>query len=63
MPDFDELSCSTSYITAELEEIMSLSDRIGVVHDGRLMEVLPSEQVTREQLGLLMTGVDLEKEG
>jgi simple sugar transport system ATP-binding protein len=50
-------------VSLELDEIMSLSDRIGVVHDGRLMAILPSEQVTREQLGLLMTGVDLEREG
>ncbi|MDQ7096019.1 ABC transporter ATP-binding protein [Desulfosporosinus sp. PR] len=50
-------------VSLELDEIMSLSDRIGVIHDGRLMAILPGGQATREQLGLLMTGVDLEKEG
>ncbi len=50
-------------VSLELDEIMSLSDRIGVIHDGRLMAVLPGGQATREQLGLLMTGVKLEKEG
>ncbi|KLU60144.1 ribose import ATP-binding protein RbsA [Peptococcaceae bacterium CEB3] len=50
-------------VSLELEEIMSLSDRIGVIHDGRLMAILPGGHVTREQLGLLMTGVNPEKEG
>ncbi|HZK56447.1 MAG TPA: ABC transporter ATP-binding protein [Desulfosporosinus sp.] len=50
-------------VSLELDEIMALSDRIGVIHAGRLMGILPGGQVTREQLGLLMTGVDLEKEG
>ncbi|GAB6156294.1 ABC transporter ATP-binding protein [Desulfosporosinus burensis] len=45
-------------VSLELDEIMSLSDRIGVFHAGRLMGILPGGQVTREQLGLLMTGVD-----
>lgn len=50
-------------VSLELDEIMALSDRIGVMHNGKLMAVLPSGQVTREQLGLLMTGVNMEKEG
>lgn len=50
-------------VSLELDEIMALSDRIGVIHAGRLMAILPGGHVTREQLGLLMTGVDLEKEG
>jgi len=44
-----------------LDEIMSLSDRIGVIHNGKLMAILPGGQVTREQLGLLMTGVSLNE--
>lgn len=48
-------------VSLELEEIISLSDRIGVMHDGRLMAIMPGGNVTREQLGLLMTGVELEK--
>jgi simple sugar transport system ATP-binding protein len=43
-------------VSAELDEILSLSDTIGVIFKGRLVAVLPREQATREQLGLLMTG-------
>lgn len=50
-------------VSLELDEIMALSDRIGVIHDGKLMAIVPGGEATREQLGLLMTGVDMEKEG
>src|SRR2546429_1739239 len=42
-------------ISAELDEIRSLSDRIAVMYEGRILDiVLP--QPTEEQLGILMTG-------
>ena len=44
-------------VSVELEEILSLSDRIAVMFDGRVMgERLPSETDEKE-LGLLMAGV------
>jgi len=44
-------------VSVELDEIMSLSDRIAVMFDGRIMgERLPTETNERE-LGLLMAGV------
>ena len=45
-------------VSVELDEILSLSDRIAVMFDGRIMgERLPAETDERE-LGLLMAGVD-----
>ena len=45
-------------VSVELDEILSLSDRIAVMFDGRIMgERLPHETDERE-LGLLMAGVD-----
>ncbi|GLG02517.1 sugar ABC transporter ATP-binding protein [Alicyclobacillus hesperidum subsp. aegles] len=43
-------------VSLELEEILSLSDRIAVIHDGRIIDIVPGAQATREQIGLLMTG-------
>lgn len=44
-------------VSVELDEIMSLSDRIAVMFDGRIMgERLPAETDERE-LGLLMAGI------
>ena len=44
-------------VSVELEEIMSLSDRIAVMFDGQIMgERLPSE-TNEKELGLLMAGI------
>lgn len=44
-------------VSAELDEIMGLSDRIAVMYHGEIIDTLPAEEATREQLGLLMAGV------
>jgi simple sugar transport system ATP-binding protein len=36
---------------------MSLSDRIAVMYEGEIVDILPVEGATREQIGLLMAGV------
>jgi len=47
-------------VSAELDEIMALSDRIAVMYQGQIIETLPAESATREQLGLLMAGIKPE---
>jgi len=47
-------------VSVELEEIMSLSDRIGVLYRGRLAGEFQADQVTEEELGILMAGGSLE---
>ena len=44
------------YISTELEEIMTMSDRIAVLYEGRFVAVLDAAIATVEQLGLLMAG-------
>jgi simple sugar transport system ATP-binding protein len=41
-------------VSAELDEILSLSDRIGVLYRGQLAGIYDARQATREQLGYLM---------
>lgn len=41
-------------VSAELDEILSLSDRIGVLYRGRLAGTVDAADATREELGLLM---------
>jgi ABC-type uncharacterized transport system ATPase subunit len=43
-------------ISAELDEIMALSDRIAVMYRGQIVAIIPAAEATREQLGLLMAG-------
>ena len=50
-------------VSAELDEILSLSDRIGVLYRGRLVGTFEGKDATREQLGYLMaTGATPESE-
>jgi simple sugar transport system ATP-binding protein len=44
-------------ISADLDEILSLSDRIAVMYEGRFMAVIPAAAATVEGIGLLMAGV------
>jgi len=43
-------------ISTELDEIFALSDRIGVMYNGRLVDILPANRADRETVGLLMAG-------
>jgi simple sugar transport system ATP-binding protein len=47
-------------ISEDLDEIMALSDRIAVMYEGSIMDVLSRKQATREKIGLLMAGVKPE---
>src|SRR5579863_9596682 len=46
-------------ISAELDEIRSLSDRIAVMYEGKIVDTV-SPDATEEQLGILMTGGHIE---
>ncbi|MFW9799201.1 MAG: ABC transporter ATP-binding protein [Candidatus Thorarchaeota archaeon] len=43
-------------VTADLDEVWSLADRIGVIFDGRIVAVKTPDQTSIEELGLLMAG-------
>ncbi len=43
-------------VSAELDEIQSLADRIAVIFDGKIMAVKTPSETTTEELGLLMAG-------
>ena len=48
---------SVLLISADLEELIGLSDRIIVFYQGRLVKELDSKNVTPEDLGGYMTGL------
>ena len=50
-------------ISEDLDEILALSDRIAVLYEGKIMDILPRTQATSERLGLLMAGVHSEEAG
>ncbi len=47
-------------VSAELSEIMSLSDRIAVMYEGRIVGILDAAEATEEKIGLLMAGGTVE---
>ena len=48
-------------ISEDLDEIMALSDRIAVMYEGKIMDILSRKDATREMIGLLMAGVHPEE--
>ena len=44
-------------ISEDLDEVQALSDRIAVMYEGRIVEVVDRGRATPEQLGLLMAGI------
>lgn len=43
-------------VSAELDEVLSLSDRVAVMYNGEIVNVMPIEEVTEHKLGFLMLG-------
>lgn len=44
-------------VSVELDEIMSLSDRIMVMSGGCIVGEVPASEATERQLGMLMAGI------
>lgn len=53
--------CAVLLVSTELDEIMNLSDRIAVMYDGELVAIVDANTVTKEQVGLLMAGGEIEE--
>jgi len=49
--------CAVLLVSSELDEIMALSDRIAVMYRGKIVDIIPIEQATKEGVGLLMAGI------
>ncbi|PSP27960.1 heme ABC transporter ATP-binding protein [Halobacteriales archaeon QH_2_65_14] len=43
-------------VSSKLEEVQRLSDRMAVIYDGQFMDVVDPDDVTEEEVGLLMAG-------
>jgi ABC-type uncharacterized transport system ATPase subunit len=54
--------CAVLLVSPELEEVMSLSDRIAVIYGGQFLDIIPAQQAKREKLGLLMAGVQVSEQ-
>ena len=48
-------------VSFELEEILNVSDRIAVIHDGKIVGIVNADETSEQELGLLMAGSSLDK--
>jgi simple sugar transport system ATP-binding protein len=55
------LGAAIILISEDLDEILALSDRIAVIYEGAVMDIVPRSAATPQRLGLLMAGVHPEK--
>jgi len=52
-----ERGAATLLISEDLEELMTLCDRIAVMYEGRIVGIIPTWQATTEVIGELMAGI------
>jgi len=49
--------CAILLVSEELDELLMLSDRISVMHEGKIMGTVDAKNADIEKIGLMMTGV------
>jgi simple sugar transport system ATP-binding protein len=49
--------CAVLLLSCDLEEIMSLTDRVAVLYRGRLMGIVKTEENRRMAIGQMMAGL------
>lgn len=50
-------------VSLELDEVINLSDRIAVIYEGKIVDIVDSKETNEQELGLLMAGGTREKAG
>jgi len=55
--------CAILLMSTDLDEIMSLSDRIAVMFRGRIVGELTAAQASKEDLGMMMAGATIPRLG
>lgn len=51
-----DAGCAVLLVSAELEEVTALSDRLLVIHDGEIVGEVDPKVTSNEEIGLMMTG-------
>lgn len=58
-----DAGCAILLVSAELEEVTALSDRLLVMRDGRVVAEVDPRSTSSEKIGLLMAGGEARREG
>lgn len=54
--DMRDQGCAVLLISADLDEILELSDRIAVIYEGKIVAIKDPKKTNEQELGLLMAG-------
>lgn len=49
-------------VSFELDEVMNVSDRIAVIFDGQILDIVNPKETNEQELGLLMAGHKVDKD-
>jgi simple sugar transport system ATP-binding protein len=49
-------------ISEDLDEVLSLSDWVAPIYEGKFMDIIPGDQVKRENVGAMIAGLHLEEQ-
>lgn len=52
-----DAGCAILLVSTDLDEILSLSDRIAVMYRGSIVGTVPAAQASKDQIGLMMAGI------
>ena len=56
----NEQNKSIILISTDTDELLKLSDKISVIHKGKLSKIMEGDEVTSEKLGMLMGGGEID---
>lgn len=48
-------------VSLELDEVMALADRIAVIYDGKIVDIVDAKSTTERELGIMMAGGTINK--
>jgi simple sugar transport system ATP-binding protein len=55
-----EAGTAVLLVSEELDELFSLSDRIAVIFDGKIMGIVDADKADIDEIGLMMTGTRMD---
>jgi simple sugar transport system ATP-binding protein len=61
MIEQSEAGTAVLLVSEDLEELVTVGDRIAVMFEGKIMGIVPSDDADTETLGMMMAGMSLEE--
>jgi ribose transport system ATP-binding protein len=63
MADLAASGIAVIMVSSDMEEILGVSDRVAVMHERRIVGILPRQNLDQELIGMMMSGKEARHEG